>query len=210
MSPRRSLLLRPTERRALSPPRRRGGPGSGRLLQRPADEQSCGAGRPCWCSSRRKRDRASCRSSGGGRWLYRAHNSWITGRPRPRGRRDDCNRGIAVTPSREAARSHSRGRRRGDGGCGTGPLARYRLAPRRREITFGRLSDSTAFRLRDPNAIASAGCGVIACVGIAIAWQPTTARPLGRHLGRAVCEVAPSNAIVRGGVHGRRGTVAAQ
>jgi hypothetical protein len=34
--------------------------------------------------------------------------------------------GIAVTPSREAARSHSCGRRRGDGGCGTGPLARYR------------------------------------------------------------------------------------
>ena len=51
-------------------------------------------------------------------------------------------RGIAVTPSREAARSHSRGRSRGDGGCGTGPLARHRLAPRRREITFGRQRNS--------------------------------------------------------------------
>jgi hypothetical protein len=29
---------------------------------------------------------------------------------------------------------------RGDGGCRTAPLARYRLAPRRREITFGRRS----------------------------------------------------------------------
>ena len=51
-------------------------------------------------------------------------------------------RGIAVTPSREAARSHSRGGSRGDGGCWTGPLARYRLAPRRREITFGRQGTS--------------------------------------------------------------------
>ena len=57
---------------------------------------------------------------------------------RPRSRRDCRNRGIAVTPSREAARSHSRGRSRGGGRCGTGPLARHRLAPRRREITFGR------------------------------------------------------------------------
>ena len=51
---------------------------------------------------------------------------------------DDCLRGIAVTPSRDAARSHLRGRSRGDGGCWTGALARYRLAPRRREMTFGR------------------------------------------------------------------------
>ena len=57
--------------------------------------------------------------------------------PRWLGRRDGV-RGEAVVPSREAARSHSRGRSRGDGECGTGPLARYRLAPRRREITFGR------------------------------------------------------------------------
>jgi hypothetical protein len=53
-------------------------------------------------------------------------------------------RGIAVTPSRQAARSHSCGRSRGDGGCGTGPLARYRLAPRRREIRFGRQCDHVA------------------------------------------------------------------
>jgi hypothetical protein len=63
---------------------------------------------------------------------------------RPRGRSDraspdDPDRvGIAAAPSREAARSHSCGRSRGDGRCGTGPLARYRLAPRRREITLGR------------------------------------------------------------------------
>jgi hypothetical protein len=59
---------------------------------------------------------------------------------RPRSRRDCRNRGIAVMPSRDAARSHSRGRSRGDGEGRTGPLARYRLAPRRREITFGRQS----------------------------------------------------------------------
>ena len=53
-----------------------------------------------------------------------------------------CWRGIAVTPSRDAARSHLRGRSRGDGRCGTRPLARYQLAPRRREITFGRQSAS--------------------------------------------------------------------
>jgi hypothetical protein len=44
-------------------------------------------------------------------------------------------------PSRDAGRSHSRGRSRGDGGCGTNPLARYRLAPRRPEITFCRRSN---------------------------------------------------------------------
>lgn len=37
-----------------------------------------------------------------------------------------CIRGIGVTPSREAARSHSRGRRPGDRGCRSGPLARFR------------------------------------------------------------------------------------
>jgi hypothetical protein len=67
-------------------------------------------------------DRASCRSSAAGRRLWRAHNSWITGQPLPHDRRDFCNRCSAVTPLREAARSHSRGRRRGDGGCGTGLL----------------------------------------------------------------------------------------
>jgi hypothetical protein len=41
----------------------------------------------------------------------------------------------------------------GDGGCGTGPLARYRLAPRRGEITFGRHCDSAVFAPLDPNAI---------------------------------------------------------
>jgi hypothetical protein len=49
-------------------------------------------------------------------------------------------RGVAVTPLRDVAQSHSRGRSRRDGGRGTGPLARYRLAPHRREITFGRHS----------------------------------------------------------------------
>ena len=56
-------------------------------------------------------------------------------------RSHDCRRGIAVTPSRDPARSHSRGRRRGDGACGPGSLARDRLAPGRREITFGRRCD---------------------------------------------------------------------
>jgi hypothetical protein len=38
----------------------------------------------------------SCRSSAAGRRLCRAHNSWITGRPRPHGRRGFCNRGEPV------------------------------------------------------------------------------------------------------------------
>ncbi len=59
-------------------------------------------------------------------------------------------RGFAVAPSREAARSHSRGRSRGDGECETGPLARYWLASRRREITFGR--QSTTARSAGPIA----------------------------------------------------------
>ena len=62
-----------------------------------------------------------------------------------------------MTPSREAARSHSRGRRRGDDGCGTGPLARYRLAPRRREVAFGRYSDSAVKRVPNAEAIVRAG-----------------------------------------------------
>jgi hypothetical protein len=49
--------------------------------------------------------------------------------------------GIAVTRSRDAAGSHLPGRSGGDGGCGRGPLAGYRLARRRREITSGRRSD---------------------------------------------------------------------
>jgi hypothetical protein len=63
-------------------------------------------------------------------------------------RRDDRVRGIAVTPSRDAARSLLRGRGRCDGGRWTGPLAHYRLAPRRREITFGRQCDSRTRRGR--------------------------------------------------------------
>jgi len=47
-------------------------------------------------------------------------------------------RGIAVTPSPEAARSRSRGKGGAMVGAGPGSLARHRLAPRRREITFGR------------------------------------------------------------------------
>ena len=43
-------------------------------------------------------------------------------------------RGIAVTPSRDAARSQLQGGSRG----GTGPLAPHRLAPRRREMAVGR------------------------------------------------------------------------
>jgi hypothetical protein len=69
--------------------------------------------------------------------------------------RDDRSRGIAVTPSREAALSHSRGRSRGDGGCEPGPLARYRLAPRRRETTFGRHSSSSFRGGRSSKAITS-------------------------------------------------------
>jgi len=53
-----------------------------------------------------KRDRASCRSSAGGRRLCRAHISWITGRPRPHGRRDFCNRG-----NHEARFQHKRDQR---------------------------------------------------------------------------------------------------
>jgi hypothetical protein len=62
--------------------------------------------------------------------------------------------GSAFDPTRTVARagnqnstpgSHSPRRSRGDGGCGTGPLARHRLASRRRAITFGRPS---ARRLR--------------------------------------------------------------
>ena len=74
-------------------------------------------------------------------------------RRRPRDRK----RGIAVTLSRDAARSHSRGRTRGDGGCWTGALARYRLAPRRREMTFGRRSDSGLAAPRRTKAIAARG-----------------------------------------------------
>ena len=55
---------------------------------------------------------------------------------------DDWFRCIAVTPSGDAARSHLRGGRLGGGGCGTRSLARDRLAPRRRETTFGRRSAS--------------------------------------------------------------------
>jgi len=74
----------------------------------------------------------------------RATPSAGSGRPDPRlllpeqgsASRQCCWRGTAVTPSRDAARSHSRGRNRGDGGCGTGPLAHYRLAPPGREITL--------------------------------------------------------------------------
>jgi hypothetical protein len=43
-----------------------------------------------------KRDRASCRSSAGGRRLCRAHKSWVTGRARPHGRRDFFNRGEPI------------------------------------------------------------------------------------------------------------------
>jgi len=74
-----------------------------------------------------------------------------------RRRPGDRKRGIAVTPSREAARSHSRGRRRGDGGCGPGPLARNRLAPRRREITFGRQRNRRASMGSVTKAIVDAG-----------------------------------------------------
>jgi hypothetical protein len=74
-----------------------------------------------------------------------------------RSRRDSSVRGIAVTPSRDAARSHLRGRTRGDGGCGADSLARYRLAPRRREITFGRRSASKLTTAKNMNAIVRAG-----------------------------------------------------
>ena len=75
------------------------------------------------------------------------------GLPRSRGdaavrraREGDSSRGIAVTPSRDTARSHLRGRSRDDGGCGTGSLARYRLAPRPCEVALGRLCDSPGWR----------------------------------------------------------------
>ena len=71
-------------------------------------------------------------------------------RPHNRGR------GIAVTPSRGAALSHSRGTGLGDDRCRTGPLARYRLAARRREITFGRQRDRQFSTIEDPNAIVRA------------------------------------------------------
>jgi hypothetical protein len=48
------------------------------------------------CRPEGKRDRASCRSSAGGRRLCRAHKSWVTGRARPHGRRDFCNRGEPI------------------------------------------------------------------------------------------------------------------
>ena len=47
--------------------------------------------------------------------------------------------------------SHSRGRSRGDGECETGPLARYWLASRRREITFGRLMCRCCATVNDVN-----------------------------------------------------------
>jgi hypothetical protein len=74
--------------------------------------EACGtlAGRPDG-----KRDRASCRSCAGGRRLCRAHKSWITGRPPPRGRRGFCNRGIAqerFTAARTTGRREAVIRRR--------------------------------------------------------------------------------------------------
>jgi len=46
---------------------------------------------------------------------------------------------------------------RGDGGCEPSSLARYRLAPRRREITFGRLCDSAALASDRSKAIVAVG-----------------------------------------------------
>jgi hypothetical protein len=66
-------------------------------------------------------------------------------------------RSDAVTRS---SQSHSRRRSRGDGECGPSPLARYRLAPRPREIAFGRhMLRSTYGDLWCADTYVALGCG---------------------------------------------------
>ena len=71
----------------------------------------------------------------------------------------------AVTRRRAIALTR---RSRGDGGCRTAPLAGYRLAPRRREITFGRQSETSISSGENTDAIVRAREG-----------EPTAERSLG-------------------------------
>jgi hypothetical protein len=76
------------------------------------------------------------RSSRGGRAHDRSSGKGVAGVGRRR-RAHSWHTHSAVTRRRAIALTRQS---RGDGGCRTAPLARYRLAPRRREITFGRQS----------------------------------------------------------------------